>query len=109
MIEADIELFQPSPEEERAREVHILKEETLDQFKSRLVDRDRERFKIDYLVDWAVNNHEATNLREVVQFLTTLMEKARWRYPKRSSVDAAFQLIRDGEPYANAAAAVRGA
>ena len=64
---------------------------------SQLMDKERERFKVDALVNYVRGKDHVEEVGAIVRSITRLMSAGRLRFPKHAPIDAAYALIRDGD------------
>jgi hypothetical protein len=62
-----------------------------------LLDRERERFKTDFLVDWVTRQGKAGDVNSIVREIGKLIFQARHRFPRHAPLDAAYMMLRDGD------------
>lgn len=74
-----------------------IKDRAFDSLAGHLMDKQKERFKTDFLVDYVRRENGTDSVTDIVRAIGRLVQQGRFRFPKHAPIDAAYALVRDGD------------
>lgn len=74
-----------------------IKDKAFNSLSGHFLDKDKERFKADFLVDYVRRQSGSENVADIVRAIGKLMHQGRFRFPHHAPIDAAYALVRDGD------------